>query len=172
VSQAQAVGFDAFALNIISMDSWSTDAIATLFQAAALIGFSLFFSFDMINLSDPSEFIWLIQQYASNPAYYHHDGQPFVSMCSFPLSWSIWIFSIRNCERSPKSSRQTLTIPRHVLWRNPQLWPGKCARWLAVRLQGCALCSGNRRLFRPFLFGFEHRPNGNFQHVPSRRWDF
>ena len=83
MSQAQAVGFDAFALNIISMDSWSTDAIATLFQAAALIGFSLFFSFDMINLSDPSEFIWLIQQYASNPAYYHHDGQPFVSMCSF-----------------------------------------------------------------------------------------
>jgi glucan endo-1,3-alpha-glucosidase len=73
------MGFDAFALNIISTDQWSTDAIKFLFQAAITIGFSLFFSFDMINFFSPSQFLPLIQQYATSPAYYKYNSLPFVS---------------------------------------------------------------------------------------------
>lgn len=38
VTQAKAMGFDAFALNVISTDQWSMATIALLFQAAAAIG--------------------------------------------------------------------------------------------------------------------------------------
>jgi hypothetical protein len=80
VTQAKAMGFDAFALNILSTDSWSTSAIAFLFQAAMLIGFQLFFSFDMRSFSAPSQFLPLLEQYVSNPAYYKYNSLPFVSM--------------------------------------------------------------------------------------------
>ena len=82
VTQAKAMGFDAFALNVISTDWWSTGAIAFLFQAAAIIGFHLFFSFDMINFSEPSQFLPLLEQYLSNPSYYKYNSLPFVSMYS------------------------------------------------------------------------------------------
>jgi len=79
VSQAKAMGFDAFALNVISTESWSANAIAYLFQAAAAIGFHLFFSFDMTYFTDSSQFIWLLQMYVGNPAYYYYNSLPFVS---------------------------------------------------------------------------------------------
>ena len=79
VNQAKAMGFDAFALNIISTDPWSINAISYMFQAAAAVGFHLFFSFDMTQFSDPSQFIWLLKMYIGNPAYYRYDALPFVS---------------------------------------------------------------------------------------------
>ena len=82
VTQAQAMGFDAFALNVISTDAWSMASISYLFQAAAAIGFHLFFSFDMTHFTDPSQFIPLLQMYANNPSYYKYENLPFVSMSS------------------------------------------------------------------------------------------
>lgn len=79
VTQAKAMGFDAFALNVISTDTWSTAAIGYLFQAAAAIGFHLFFSFDMLHFTSPSQFFPLLQQYASSSAYYKYNSLPFVS---------------------------------------------------------------------------------------------
>jgi glucan endo-1,3-alpha-glucosidase len=76
------MGFDAFALNVISTDAWSINAIAYLFQTAAAIGFHLFFSFDMTHFADPSQFLWLLDMYIGSPAYYHYDALPFVSMSS------------------------------------------------------------------------------------------
>jgi glucan endo-1,3-alpha-glucosidase len=74
------MGFDAFALNVISTDAWSINAISYLFRAAAAVGYHLFFSFDMTHFSDPSQFIWLLKMYIGNPAYYLYDSLPFVSM--------------------------------------------------------------------------------------------
>lgn len=85
VTQAKAMGFDAFALNIISTEQWSTASIGFLFQAAAAIGFHLFFSFDMLHFTSPSQFFPLLQQYASSPAYYKYNNLPFVSMCGSDL---------------------------------------------------------------------------------------
>jgi len=85
VTQAKALGFDAFALNVISMDSWSTSAISFLFQAALTIGFHLFFSFDMTHFNKASDMFPLIQQYMSNNAYYKKNGLPFVSMYTLVL---------------------------------------------------------------------------------------
>ena len=79
VKQAQAMGLDAFALNVISTDSWSMNAIAYLFEAAAGIGFHLFFSFDMTHFTDPLQFIPLLKMYTGGPAYYHYNSLPFVS---------------------------------------------------------------------------------------------
>jgi glucan endo-1,3-alpha-glucosidase len=81
VAQAQAMGFDAFALNILSTDSWSNDVVSLLFAAAAAIGFHLFFSFDMTHFTDPSQFFYLLDQYTSNKAYYQYNNAPFVSKC-------------------------------------------------------------------------------------------
>lgn len=80
VIQAKAMGFDAFALNVVSTEQWSMAAIGFLFQAATTIGFHLFFSFDMTHFTSPSQFFPLLQQYISSPAYYHYDNLPFVSM--------------------------------------------------------------------------------------------
>ena len=79
VTQAKAMGIDAFALNVISTDPWSVNAIAYLFQAAAAIGFHLFLSFDMTQFADPSQFLWLLNMYVGSPAYYHYNGLPFTS---------------------------------------------------------------------------------------------
>jgi glucan endo-1,3-alpha-glucosidase len=74
------MGFDAFALNVISTDEWSMAALALLFQAAAAIDFHLFFSFDMTHFANPGQFIPLLKQYIGDPAYYHYNDLPFVSM--------------------------------------------------------------------------------------------
>lgn len=92
VTRAQAMGFDAFALNILSVEEWAIWSIDFLFKAAVSVGFYLFFSLDMLHFSDPSEFIPLIEKYTQNSAYYHYNGLPFVSECNevhespYPLS--------------------------------------------------------------------------------------
>ncbi|KAH8601291.1 glycoside hydrolase [Bisporella sp. PMI_857] len=79
VSQAKKMGFDAFALNVMSTESWSTDSIGHLFEAALAIGFYLFFSFDMLHFSSASAMLPLIEQYAGHGAYYMKNSLPFVS---------------------------------------------------------------------------------------------
>ncbi|CRG88942.1 hypothetical protein PISL3812_05977 [Talaromyces islandicus] len=79
IQQAIAAGFDAFALNLMSTDGWSTDAVSALFKASAGTEFKLFFSFDMTHFSDPSEFIPVLKDYVGNDNYYTYSGKPFVS---------------------------------------------------------------------------------------------
>lgn len=80
VQDAKKMLLDAFALNVQDVSSsWSTGAIQMLFDAAAANEFKLFFSFDMSVLDQPSTFLPLFLQYQNNPAYYHHEGRPFVS---------------------------------------------------------------------------------------------
>ncbi|CAF3482461.1 unnamed protein product [Adineta steineri] len=80
VQEAQSVGIDAFALNVASTDTWSTNAIQYLFDAAAQYNnFKLFFSFDMIHFTHPSQFLGLIEQWHNHQSYYSHNGHPFVS---------------------------------------------------------------------------------------------
>jgi len=80
VAQAKALGFDAFALNVMSLDSWSTQAIGFLFTAALAASFQLFFSFDTLHLDDPSKWVTLLTQYGKSAAYYKFDEKAFVSM--------------------------------------------------------------------------------------------
>ncbi|KAH7032195.1 glycoside hydrolase [Macrophomina phaseolina] len=82
VRDAKNLGVDAFALNVQNVvDSWATGAIEYLFTAAAQNDFHLFFSFDMavLNEQDPTSFLPIFEQYASNDTYYKHDGKPFIS---------------------------------------------------------------------------------------------
>lgn len=82
VRDAKALGIDAFALNIQNVvDSWATDAVKMLFEAANDQGFGLFFSFDMavLNEQDPGSFLPFFGQYAANTAYYKYEDKPFVS---------------------------------------------------------------------------------------------
>lgn len=81
VEEAKAMGLDAFALNIISTDWWSTDTTRWLFEAARESEFKLFFSFDMNHFSHPSQFIPLLKQYCHDDAYFFYKELPFVSAC-------------------------------------------------------------------------------------------
>lgn len=73
------MNIDAFALNVMSTDLWSTNAIQYLFDAAAATDFQLFFSFDMTWFTAPSQFIPLLSEYCNNVTYYHYSELPFVS---------------------------------------------------------------------------------------------
>jgi glucan endo-1,3-alpha-glucosidase len=79
IRDAITAGFDAFALNLPSTDSWATDAVSHLFAAASGTSFKLFFSFDMTRFSNPSQFLPVLEQYAANESYYLQNGRPFVS---------------------------------------------------------------------------------------------
>lgn len=86
VEQAKAVGLDAFALNIISTEWWSTDTLRWLFEAAREMDFKLFFSFDMNHFSHPSQFLPLLKQYHEHSAYFRYRELPFVS------AWILLLF--------------------------------------------------------------------------------
>ncbi|KAK4120665.1 glycoside hydrolase family 71 protein [Parathielavia appendiculata] len=80
VSQAQCLGIDAFALNVQHPDAeWTRASLALLFDAAAQIGFKLFFSMDMGVIPSPMACLPLLKAYASHPAYYHYHNRPFLS---------------------------------------------------------------------------------------------
>lgn len=80
VQQAQAMGLDAFALNIQSTATWCQASVGYLFSAAEAAGFKLFFSADMTSMQDPTDFIsTFLKPYYSNSAYYTYKGLPFVS---------------------------------------------------------------------------------------------
>lgn len=63
----------------MSTEDWSTEAVASLFTAASGTDFKLFFSFDMGHFSDPSQFLPILEQYASHDNYYLYNSKPFVS---------------------------------------------------------------------------------------------
>ena len=80
VQQAAAVGFDALALNVQdTTDTWATDAVQYLFEAAATTDMQLFFSFDMSVLTSPSQFLPMLEQWITNDTYYTYNDLPFVS---------------------------------------------------------------------------------------------
>ncbi|KAI0636141.1 glycoside hydrolase [Trametes polyzona] len=80
VQDAKRMSIDAFALNVqYPSESWATNSIQLLFNAAAANDFKLFFSFDMAVIDQPSTFLPLFRQYQNHPAYYRHNGRPFVS---------------------------------------------------------------------------------------------
>lgn len=92
VEQAKSMGLDAFALNIISTEWWSTNTISWIFEAAQEFEFKLFFSFDMNHFSHPSQFIPLLKEYCFHNAYFLYRDLPFVSACchiSFRVSYRL-----------------------------------------------------------------------------------
>ncbi|KAL6876971.1 glycoside hydrolase family 71 protein [Trichoderma novae-zelandiae] len=81
VTDAKAVGFDAFALNTHDITSpWALNATQYLFDAADQNGFKLFISFDMSwRTITPSQIPAFLLNYISRPSYYTIAGRPFVS---------------------------------------------------------------------------------------------
>lgn len=82
VQDAINAGFDGFALNthtVSSTDTWNTDAISYLLNAAQGTSFKMFLSFDMSWGLDVSSLPAFLLQYSNNSAYYTVGGKPFVS---------------------------------------------------------------------------------------------
>lgn len=83
VQQAQAAGFDAFALDLLQVAQYSNITLDFMFTAADNAGFKLFFSLDMGggNLAENDYRSWLgkVNQYVNRPSYYRVNGRPFLS---------------------------------------------------------------------------------------------
>lgn len=86
ITDAIAAGFDGFALNthtISASDTWNTDAITFLLDAASGTSFKMFLSFDMswnLNISALGPFL---TQFCNHSQYYTtSDGRPWVSTYS------------------------------------------------------------------------------------------
>ncbi|KAI0774388.1 glycoside hydrolase [Fomes fomentarius] len=80
VTDAKAMGLDAFALNVQQPNAeFTATAVKWLFDAANSNEFKLFFSFDLNAIDQPSTFLPLFRQYQGNSAYYRHENRPFVS---------------------------------------------------------------------------------------------
>lgn len=101
IKMAQEAHLDAFALNMGYADPANPVALEHAFSAAEEVGFNLFFSFDYAGHGawPESDVINLITQYSSSPAYYHYNGQPFVSTFEGPGNADDWfnIKSQTNC---------------------------------------------------------------------------
>lgn len=71
IEQAQAMGFDAFALNVGAPNAdWAQSAVQQLFTVAQQKNFKLFFSLDFIQDGSYQDFQNLLQGYLGNSAYY------------------------------------------------------------------------------------------------------
>lgn len=83
VTDAIAAGFDGFALNthsISSSDTWNTDAIGYLLDAASGTPFKMFISFDMSWGLDVSGLPNFLLKFSNHSQYYTtNDGRPWVS---------------------------------------------------------------------------------------------
>jgi len=80
ITQASAMGIDAFALNVQAPDaSWCQSALTHLFNAASSTNFKLFLSLDMAVRGNPSDFFPMLQQYLNHPSYYRHNSRPLLS---------------------------------------------------------------------------------------------
>lgn len=86
ITSAIAAGFDGFALNthtISASDTWNTDAITYLLNAAAGTSFKMFLSFDMSWNLDVSGLGSFLAQFSNHSQYYTtSDGRPWVSTYS------------------------------------------------------------------------------------------
>jgi hypothetical protein len=90
---AQQAHIDAFALNMAYSDPTNEPSLAQVFDAANIMGFQLFFSFDYAgNGAWPkSTVIDYLTQYGSNAAHHHYQGKPFVSTFEGAASAADWI---------------------------------------------------------------------------------
>ncbi|KAI5460864.1 glycoside hydrolase family 71 protein [Mariannaea sp. PMI_226] len=81
VQDAKNAGFDGFALNTHTItDSWATDAIGWLFDAADANSFNLFISFDMSwGIYQVADIPAFLTKYTSHKSYYRVNNKPFVS---------------------------------------------------------------------------------------------
>lgn len=93
MSLAQQAYIDAFALNVAFEDPKNDPQLANPFTAANILGFKLFFSFDYAGngLWAKEEVLRLINQYASNGAYYRHIGKPLMSTFEGPGRAKDWV---------------------------------------------------------------------------------
>lgn len=95
VTDAKAVGFDAFALNTHDItDPWALEALGYLFDAADQNGFKLFMSFDMSwqTTIAPSQIPSFLLNYTSRPSYYTVSGRPLVSTYDGGfITNSVWV---------------------------------------------------------------------------------
>ncbi|KAK2601394.1 hypothetical protein N8I77_010848 [Diaporthe amygdali] len=93
IALAQSAHIDAFALNIAASEPSTSASLDLAFGAAASVGFKLFFSFDYAGNGpfDKSDVISYINKYAASPAYYRHNGKPFVSTFEGPLNAADWV---------------------------------------------------------------------------------
>ncbi|KAI1331429.1 glycoside hydrolase family 71 protein [Xylariaceae sp. FL0255] len=85
IQQAQAAGFDAFALNIGSPSAdWALNTTGQLFDFADTVGFKLFFSFDLSEDGTFSDFPSIYTQFSSRESYltYGDSNLPVVSSFS------------------------------------------------------------------------------------------
>lgn len=94
VALAQAVGFDAFALNFANHEATSEAQLPDAFKAAASLNFKLLFSFDYAGNGpwDKEDVRDLIKKYGSHEAYFKRGSQPFVSTFEGPGSAEDWIW--------------------------------------------------------------------------------
>ncbi|CAI6335400.1 unnamed protein product [Periconia digitata] len=84
ISDAKALGIDAFALNINNIkDSWSVNTVDRLFKHADAKGFGLFFSFDMAKdagyFTAPDQFQDYLKNFLKRKSYYKYGGKNLVS---------------------------------------------------------------------------------------------
>lgn len=80
IAAAQAVGIDGFALNV-GPDSWMTDRVAKMYQAAVGTSFKLFISLDMAVMASDSisDLTPWITDYSSHANQYFYQDKQFVS---------------------------------------------------------------------------------------------
>jgi hypothetical protein len=90
---AQQAHIAAFALNMAYGDPTNEPSLVQVFDAANIMGFQLFFSFDYAgNGAWPkSTVIDYLTQYGSNAAHHHYQGKPFVSTFEGAASAADWI---------------------------------------------------------------------------------
>ncbi|CAJ2501013.1 Uu.00g038660.m01.CDS01 [Anthostomella pinea] len=85
IDQAQAAGFDAFALNIGAPSaSWALNTTDQLFDYADSVGFKLFFSFDLGQDGTLGDFDAIYTEYSDRDSYLHYGDSnlPLVSSYS------------------------------------------------------------------------------------------
>ncbi|EIN03509.1 glycoside hydrolase family 71 protein [Punctularia strigosozonata HHB-11173 SS5] len=116
ITQASAMGIDAFALNFGS-DPWQPNQIANAYAAAAAHGssFKLFLSFDMTSIpcasaGDAANIGHALNQYASHPSQFWYKDRPYTSTfggerCTFGTGDvnSGWTSAVRNGVSTPYS---------------------------------------------------------------------
>ncbi|KAI1388140.1 glycoside hydrolase family 71 protein [Hypoxylon trugodes] len=94
ITDAKASGIDGFALNIGYGNSWNDEQLQLAYDTASSVGFNLFLSFDMADLSASP---WTVDQVSSlindhkdASSQYKVDGKPFVSTFEGPNFADNW----------------------------------------------------------------------------------
>jgi glucan endo-1,3-alpha-glucosidase len=84
IDDAQAMGFTAFALDLLQpAESFTTSTVDQLFTYAATTGFKLFFSIDASSDSNLDDYIPLLTDYLGAEAYYNDTPNSFPFLSTF-----------------------------------------------------------------------------------------